>query len=376
MMKIALVTIHNANNYGAVFQAFALQEILKNYGEVQIINYDNRHVSVSFDLIRFKPTIHGILGMGKDICRIFPRKRVITKFKNFIAENLIQTKVYTEDELMNGAGSDFDLYVSGSDQIWNPTCISGDDYLNPIYLLGFTKQGARKFSYSSSMGAYKFEGDKKRQLAFYLSQFENLSIREKESASFVSKLLDRPVKHVLDPSVLLRPEDWLSKANISSENTIGFGEKYILLYTVPKVALISKAVEYFRKKLGYKIISIEQGLSAGAIVDRQIRDAGPKDFISLFAAAEFVITDSFHGVCFSTNFKKPFVAISPGKSVNRMISYLSLLGIEDRIIYNEAEFDELDLNPNMDLVEEKLNEVRQDCLEFISTSVNYGIKTE
>ena len=67
MMKIALVTIHNANNYGAVFQAFALQEILKNYGEVQIINYDNKHVSVSFDLIRFKPTIHGILGMGKDI---------------------------------------------------------------------------------------------------------------------------------------------------------------------------------------------------------------------------------------------------------------------------------------------------------------------
>ena len=79
-MKIALLTIHNANNYGAILQTFAMQEVLKRYGEVEIINYRNRHISRSFDLIRLKPDLHGLLGFGKDILRLKPRYKVIKKF--------------------------------------------------------------------------------------------------------------------------------------------------------------------------------------------------------------------------------------------------------------------------------------------------------
>lgn len=367
-MKIALVTIHNTNNYGAVLQAFALQQVLSRYGDVEIINYDNRHISIGFDLIRVKLSIHGLLGIGKDICRLLPRYRVIREFKKFIQENLKITKSFSAQELERGMADGFDVYVAGSDQIWNPACISENCIIDPIYFLSFAPRWAKKLSYASSMGSYQFSSTEKNHIKNLLTDFDAVSVREKDAQVLLQEVLEKTVQHVFDPTLLLSKKEWLEAVGVSVEDLSNNKEKYILLYTVPKVPLIRSAVDYFSKKLGLKVVSIDQGLSAGAKVDQQIRDAGPVDFLRLFANAEFVITDSFHGTCFSVNFGKPFIVISSGKHANRIESLLSLLGLQERIIKSEEEIAKVDIMFDFRDAREKLFAEREQALFFLNRS--------
>lgn len=365
-MKIALITIHNTNNYGAILQTFALQAVLSRYGEVEIVDYDNRHISRSFDLIRLKLSFHGVLGAGKDIFRLFPRLRVINRFRDFINENIKLTKTCSASDLKEGKIGFFDCYVAGSDQIWNPACVNPNGILDPIYFLDFAPEGVRKISYASSMGAYIFSDQEKNKLKKYLQRFSAISVRERGAQLLLQEVLDREVDHVLDPTLLLSKDEWLKNLGLTSQRN---NEKYILLYTVPKAPLIKKVVEFFSRKTGLKVVAIDQGLSAGARVDEHIRDAGPLDFIRLFSAAEFVITDSFHGVCFSLNFGKPFVAVSPGKYANRIESLLSLVGLEDRLVKSEAEMSGCSININFSVANEKLLAARCASLAVLSKSL-------
>lgn len=366
-MRVALVTIHNTNNYGAIFQAFALQTILSRYADVEIINYDNRHISRSFDLVRFSLSIHGLLGAGKDIFRLFPRRRVINNFMRFIENNMNLTKTYSSSDLKQGGGGEFDCYVAGSDQIWNPACVSQNGIMDPVYFLDFCPKGARKISYASSLGAYQFSDQEKLKLKEYLNDFSVVSVREQGAQLLLQEVLGRKVNHVLDPTLLLSRDEWLESVGLPKQAEEK--EKYILLYTVPKVPFVRSVVDFFSKKIGLKVVTIDQGLSAGARVDEHIRDAGPLDFIRLFSEAEFVITDSFHGVCFSLNFGKPFVAVSPGKYANRIESLLSIVGLEDRLVKSEADFSGFIVDVDYKDAHEKLLSARQASLNVLSTSL-------
>lgn len=366
-MKIALLTIHNANNYGAILQTFAMQEVLKRYGEVEIINYRNRHISRSFDLIRLKPDLHGLLGFGKDILRLKPRYKVIKKFRKFIAQSLILTDEVSSLDLANGACGIYDVYVAGSDQIWNPNCVNASGRLDTTYFLDFVGPVSKKISYASSMGGYIYNEIEEGLARGFLKTFEKVSVREKSTQRYLAHLIQSEVEHVLDPSLLLNKEEWINQ--ISDAEGSQLNEPYILLYTVPKVDLVRKAVSFFSKKLGLKVIAIDQGLWAGAKVDQLIRDAGPEDFLRLFANAKFVITDSFHGTCFALNFEKPFVAISPGKHSNRVESLLNEVGAKNRLVNVESDLlripDEIDYTK----VSLKLELKRKQAFNYLSNSL-------
>jgi len=362
-MKISLITTQNVNNYGAILQAFALQKILSRYGDVEVINYDNRHIGISFDLIRFKPTVHGLLGMGKDIFRIVPRYKVIKKFKAFIQKNMLLTKSFSSEELLSGELEHYDLYVAGSDQIWNPVCISKDNVIDPIYFLSFAPKESRKISYASSIGGYKFSANEEAQVTGLLEDFNAISVREKDTQILLNDFLNKDVEHVLDPTLLLSKKEWLEAFSIEVKG--GEKEGYILLYTVPKIPLIRDTVDYFAKKTGLKVVTLDQGLSAGAKVDLHIRDAGPIDFLELFANAAFVITDSFHGTCFSINLEKPFAVLALGNHSNRIESLLTLIGLEGHLIKSAADFDKVNLEESFSTATANLTRERKRSLGFI-----------
>jgi polysaccharide pyruvyl transferase WcaK-like protein len=108
-------------------------------------------------------------------------------------------------------------------------------------------------------------------------------------------------------------------------------------------------------------------LSAGAKVRQHIRDAGPLEFIEYFANTDFVITDSFHGVCFALNFSKPFVVISPGKYSNRIENLLRIVGLENRMVRTESDFDSVDLSIDYKEVNRKLSSARSQSISFIDS---------
>lgn len=368
-MKIALVTIQNANNYGALLQLFATQHILKKFGSVEVVNYENRHISRSFDLIRFKPSVHGIMGLCKDVLRVLPRRRAIKKFKSFIGRNVKLTKDFSFSQLMSGAAADYDVYVAGSDQIWNPTCVSDNSKIDPGYFLTFAENEKKLISYASSMGGYRYTEQQLSEVTAFLLRFDALSVREKDTKQYLERALNRKVEHVLDPTLLLERSEWLQLLPEHSSHAKEYGD-YILLYTVPKSPLISATVRYIADKLKLKVVALDQGLTAGAKVNKQVRDAGPIDFIDWFSKAKFVVTDSFHGTCFAVNFEVPFVAVSPGVHSNRVKSLLDLIGLEDRMVSNLGDLANIEMDFSYEKAVALLSVHRDNSIKYLERALN------
>lgn len=369
-MKIALITIHYQSNYGAVLQGFATKKILSRYGEVETINYFNPHLGYKLDLIRFELSTQGIKMMIHDILRIKDRSKVIRKFKRFIEFNMNSSKLVTRQDIQTGAINYFDVYVCGSDQIWNPDAISKNGELDPIYFLSFvTSKLAKKISYASSMGNYHFGDSEKARIKNLLKDFITISVREDDTQKMLSQLLEREVFHVLDPTLLLSKEEWLEALEID-KNYRSQKEDYILLYRIEKTPLPKKVVELLVKQFGNKVVIIDQGFKPFINADFHIKNAGPIEFIELFANARFVITNSFHGVCFSINFRKPFVPIRPIGGGNRIESLLNLFNLKNKLINDEKDINTLSLDLDYEFLEKQLNNERTRSIQILGSSIN------
>jgi hypothetical protein len=368
-MKIALITIHNVSNYGTVLQAFATKKILSQYGEVETINYFNPHLFPdTLELIRFKLSKFGVRLAIRDLLLFKDRYQVVRKFKNFMKSNLNLSRLVTQRDIQSGVINNFDVYVCGSDQIWNPKIVS-DGKLDPIYFLSFANKKAKKIAYASSMGAYRLRDSDKEQVKDLLKDFTTISVRESNTQAVLSQLLEREVHQVLDPVLLLSKEEWLEALKINT-NYRSQQEDYILVYMVIRDPLLKKVADFFANQLGIKVVTIEQEFKPLINnADFHIRNAGPIEFIELFANARFVITSSFHGTSFSINFKKPFVSVCSTGTANRLKSLLSLFGLEDRFINDERDIDKISTDLDHEFSENQLKRERAKSIKILSSSI-------
>jgi hypothetical protein len=364
-MKIGLLTIHRVTNYGAILQAFASKEILGQYGDVKTIDYHKEHLSHNTDLVRFKFSIHGVKMFVHDILNLKYRSKLLKKFKSFNDQYMNLTNGMDKNALVSGSADYFDVYVCGSDQIWNPGVVSANNSLDPIFFLSFAN--GKKVSFASSIGHHNFKEKEKPIVRQLLSNFHMVSTREKDGQKKLEEIIpDKKIHHVLDPSLLLNKRQWTTKFDLPIDVD---NEDYILVYSVPRTQLIKSAISYFSKKLGMKVYAIDRMFFPITKVDNHIRSAGPKDFLELFANSSFVITDSFHGTCFSLNFEKPFACISALERANRQISLLSSLDIEERLMFKESDFENLETTLDYTIVSKKLANLRKNSLDFIESAM-------
>ena len=362
--KIGLITTHNVNNYGAMLQTFALSKFLSIYGKTRVINYHNKHISDSMKLVRVNLSIKGVASFIKDIFRLLPRYRVIKKFKQFQKKHLVFTGKTDSKNIKNFNFNDFSHIVAGSDQIWNPACISKDGKIDKNYFLNFAKS-QKKISYASSLGSYIFSNEEKVLVKRYLKDFKSISVREEDGKLQLEKFINQKISHVLDPTLLLSEKEWIDLMDLKKSK-----EKYILLYSVPQTKFLKELCEYFSAKYNLPIYSIDQNPFSPIKVKRRIMDAGPKEFLNLFLNSEFIITDSFHGTCFATNFKKNFVVGHPEGLSNRIESYLKSIGLNERIVKNKEEMLNLSNSINFEKSNDLLLQLRKDSKIFIKNSIN------
>ncbi|HUE91179.1 polysaccharide pyruvyl transferase family protein [Pseudomonas sp.] len=339
MKKIALVTIHNAGNYGASLQAFASQEVLSRFGAVEIIDYRSDYLSINTKLFRFSFKFRAMLRVGKDVFRFFNRRRILGKFNDFTRSKLCLSAPYTTKELYS-ATLDYDYYVSGSDQIWNPTIVSEVDALDPIFLLDFVESG-RKVSYASSAGSYVFTAEKANLISAYLSTYHAISVREKTLSDRLESLLGFDVPSVLDPTLMLTKHEWLRAMSLGQAQK---KNPFILVYALKPDRLFCDVVGYISAKLGLEVITIDQSPFLKFKSDQHIKDAGPEQYINYFATADFVVTNSFHGTVFSTNFNIPFVSVKPIHGQNRITDFLKLVGLSERFIQDIRDVEKISLD--------------------------------
>lgn len=367
-MNIALITIHWANNYGAALQTYAMSEALKPYGNVNVIDYRSEKPAKGMQLLRLGTRPRDILRAGKDIFRLCPRYRVINKFKEFNKKYINITPFIVDDTKWQGVADENDVFIAGSDQIWNPEVVSEKGILDGRFFLDFVEDKT-KFSYASSMGTHRYTKKQLIEVKGYLDDFKKISVREQDSAAYLKENVSKDVQTVVDPTLLLDKDGWVHKFGVLSEK-----KPYILVYALNKDSLLKRVVEAASVELGIDVISLDQDPFLNYQPTKHIKDAGPEEFISYFYNAKFVITNSFHGLCFSIIMEKNFLISNPLGSANRIESLLSSLGLSERRVVDSSSDSKIShsLSENIDYeaVTPKVERARQYSLAYLEEAIN------
>ena len=323
MRPIGILTFHRASNYGAVLQAYALQQAFRKIGsDAVIVNYLNKVVEGDHRPVGLF-THHNPVSAA---LRYPIKAKKDRLFNEFRSRKLVMTEEVLPDELSSLKDS-FSLFVTGSDQVWNDR-FSG---LDPAYMLTFAQEQQR-YSYACSFGFEEFPEGKEDRYKELLSGMQCLSLREMSGKELVEKIgLEGRVD--LDPTLLLDEEHWreFSKAPKVSGH-------YILVYTVnPDVHL----VEFARKlsaETGCGIMYLNNQYKSNRDLTR-VRYASPEEYVGWFANAQYVLTNSFHGTAFSIIFHRRFkVELETKKKYNvRSRDLLINCGLQNCILRNNSE---------------------------------------
>lgn len=366
MKKIGLITYHASHNYGSVLQTYAMQELLKNnFGnDVEIIDFSSKGQKELYSLFvkydTFRHCIRNVIIIG-----LYPqfRSRQIA-FENFINNNLsLTSESYENLQELEGIDNRFgyDIVVTGSDQVWNTSCIDYDD----AYFLPFVKH-AEKVAYAPSLGGVNIADKPNDQIDKYrdfLKDFKSISAREKNGKKSIEKIINSEVEMVLDPTLCVDINTWEELAaprEVKGDYIFYYGGIYH-----PKTY---DTVRYISQKLGMPVVTIDYksfilkgGLFKGLHV---AKDGSPANYLSLIKNAKYVVTNSLHGTIFASIFKKDFWVLT-FKNTNvyddRIDSLLEQLGFADRKIYLEdietikldAKIDYKNKNPEFDNLKEK-----------------------
>lgn len=330
-MKVKIVTLHRVYNYGSVLQAYATQKVFEKHNlDVQIIDYITPQRTKK--RIFFTPSSSGEKkGMRLWVYRIGKIGSLILKevtFGTFIKKNLNLTKKYITASDLEKDTPQADIYVTGSDQTWNSKYNEGIDR---GFFLDFLPENSKRIAFVSSFGKNKLDDSEKEKTREYLSKYNLISVREDQAAKIIENLgFNRPTQ-LIDPTLLLTKKEWLT---LASKRLIK--ERYLILMLLYNED--NHATEYARKiadDRGLKLVKISWEMKKPKLVDILMTHRQPSDFLSLFYYADYVVTNSFHGLAFSINLEKQFIIVPRNEFNSRIESLLRLVGLEDRLISSE-----------------------------------------
>ena len=383
-MKIGVITIEQVGNYGAELQCYAAQKVLQNIGcDAEIIDYcyykDYRYkdskMSEPFVPMTFKERIFYVLKYRivnrfvDKFLLLFNSKiaRRNSRFAAFHAENTKMSRRYMSMPELYEASMDYDVFVTGSDQVWNPGAQSS---IEP-YFLTFAPDYAKKISFAASFGVSEIEPNLRERYKEYLSRYDFISVREQNACDIVKQLVGKDAECVLDPTLLLTKDEWMKVAR-QYDNV---PERYVLVYTLFESPAIFSLAKKVAKEKGISVLMITKRAYFVSHIEgiSNISDAGPAEFVSIIAGADYVVTDSFHGTAFSINFGIPFLAIVSLKNNNnsRMESLLKVVGLSGRMVYEEKEVSSLIYNDNIDFkeIESHIKKARVTSMNFLNKAL-------
>lgn len=366
-MNIKTITCHDVYNYGASLQAYALQEYLISQGHnVEIIDYKPDYMRVHYNFWFVAKNSHYYQkAMNSKIihfllCCYFAPKRFATygrkiKFDKFTKKFLKLTRRYNSYEELAADAPVADIYIAGSDQIWNSNLPNGKD---PGYFLQFGPEETKRIAYAASFGIPDIEEEHKAQMSKWLKKFDAISVREKTALQILSSLNARGI-NVVDPVFLLTKQQWSEFAG----NTRIFKKKYILVYDIDlDNDDIRKEAERLSKLYNYKIVAV-CALRKCPYAQINIANAGPQEFINLIKNAEYIISNSFHATSFSIIFNRPFATFYKKMNVSRMSDLLKYVNLSDSLNATEPKYEFC-----WEEINTHLNNMLQDSFSFLNNN--------
>lgn len=386
MKKIGIVTHYYAStNYGGNLQAYALCQAIRG------LDFDAKQISLVLDFASsklktkenslFKRVLRGKVSefipkvidrlrarLARKHIRAYSQQRK-TAFVSFNLDLIPHTEEIYKESSISACLDEFDCFVTGSDQVWNPLSYK------PSFFLSFVPSEKRKISYAASVATETLSEEQASVFKEHLKDFHAISVREDSAVDLIQPLAPVPVKHTLDPTLLLEASDWDA---VCSERIIP--EDYVFCYFLGYNQKERKLAKQYAKKHNLKLVTIPMinyGLSVADVGfgDVKLSNASVQDFISLIKHAKRVFTDSFHASVFSIIYNTPFFVFQRGKSgemSSRITSLLSLFSLEERFCtYDKSSLSYLEqldgegLHPSY----EKYNEKKKESIAFLTENL-------
>lgn len=323
-MRIKTITCHDVYNFGASLQAFALVKYLQSLGhDVEVIDYKPPYLSNQFRIWGVtnpaynKPILREIYQIlklpGRISSRFGKRKR---EFDRFSKLHLPKTKIrYGSYCQLVENPPEADLYIAGSDQIWNTMFMNGKD---PAFYLSFAPESSERISYAASIAVDDIDDCLRDFVKENVMNLDRVSIREETGVRILQSLGVNDIQRVLDPVFLISVSDWSGLITRTEKS-----EKYVFVYDFENDSKIRQYAEEISEKNGWKIYSALPCKYA----DKCVHNSGPIDFLKYVFEAQYVVTNSFHAIVFSIIFRKPFAVFERDEAINSRL--LDLLEVFD-----------------------------------------------
>ncbi len=334
-MKVRTITCHDVYNVGASLQAYALATYLQQLGhDVQILNYKPDYLSGHHRLWGgispkydkpFVRTAYCVAKLPQRIARrLGKRKREFDRFtRDFL---LLSRKRYNSYQALLDDHDYADLYIAGSDQIWNTLFKNGKD---PAFYLQFVPEDIPRVSYAASFATESIEAGWEQRLAQWIGSLNHVSVREESGLRILKELGIGTGYLVLDPVFLLDSQCWQALAEKWSNP---YHRPYVLVYDFDCNPEIAEFAGSLAEKKGWEVVSFLKN----PYIDKNFSKEGPLAFLSLIHRAQAVVSNSFHATAFSLIFKKEFWVFDRQEGINtRMRDLSTLVGAQDRIVTNQ-----------------------------------------
>lgn len=328
--RVSIITIFDNPNFGTYLQALALGLVLKMHGaKAEIVHYERPiwHVFPKL-LIRFhflEPLyiLKAYLRGNKDYLQRL-------KCRKFVSKYIDVTKTYYSYEELKQDPPKADIYMTGSDQVWNTIHNHGVD---KSFYLGYVPQGKPKYAYAASIGMSDIPDEHVNEMKKLLSQYDKITVREKSNVNLLSSI-GIFSEQVLDPTLLLNKDSW----NLYARH-MHFTEPYLLVYSVEskeRDCIVGQIARKVANLKGLKIYEVNYLDERKAIpgCDRHFFHAVPDIFLALLSHASYVVVSSFHGTAFAINFNKDFLSVLPDRFSSRLDGLLKMTKLENRKVSN------------------------------------------
>lgn len=368
--KIGIITFHNSYNCGSMLQTYALQTYLNKLKvNNEVIDFSNEGQRNVYSVFGKEKNIKNMI---KNAIICLHKRRIETNFNSY---EEFKTNVFTlsKNRYLNSEDlqdDEYDIVITGSDQVWNITIEDGDD----AYFLPWVST-AKKVAYAPSFGAkniLKFASNPEIY-KMYLKSFDYISVRENNGKKWIEELTGLDVPILLDPTLLLNQKDYDKITATIPE----LPEKYIFYYSPGYSREINKLVNKISKKYNLPVIAFNsksyfvKGMNFSKFRLPEIEN--PSTYLTLIKNATLVITTSFHGTIFSTIFKRPFWTIKNGGMFaddDRVITLMQNLSLIDRLISTtfDDSFDYLQTK-NYEHYDDSLAKLKKVSEDFIAHAI-------
>lgn len=317
MAKIGIITFHWATNYGAVLQCYALQNYLTSMGHsVKVINYKPYQFDESFfKFLRDREFLH-----LRDYIDTRRKEKALKLFRH---NYLKQTNRVNACSSISEIAFQFDIIISGSDQVMNPSFLmsgEGNGIVSPAYFLGFPFDGKR-IGYALSFGCVGYPEEARRVASKYIGAFDSIGVRELSGIDIVKSMGRDDAEVVPDPTLLMLPEFYHTLAD---QTPLCIKKTYVYCFFIRHISdskyVINKVLEKYE-----------------ILWNNDDGDYSMQGWLYKIKHAEFVVTDSFHCVVMCLKLHIPFVVITKLQGNvgmnDRLYTLLNKLGLCRQICF-------------------------------------------